>query len=92
MQDYVKSEGDKHIFTYKFPPSIQSLATLDYTIKIILPEGATDISYKVPYNVNISNNSTRFTYLDTPFTGRPVITMNIQNVMDDFDDTFQVKD
>lgn len=50
----------------------------DYTVRIILPEGASITDVKVPFSVDRSETK-HFTYLDT--TGRPVLVLTKRNVV-----------
>eukprot|EP01089_Gocevia_fonbrunei_P009145 TRINITY_DN2111_c0_g1_i2.p1 TRINITY_DN2111_c0_g1~~TRINITY_DN2111_c0_g1_i2.p1 ORF type:complete len:334 (-),score=75.42 TRINITY_DN2111_c0_g1_i2:32-1033(-) len=50
----------------------------ELTVSIILPEGATNIQVKSPWNAAIVNDK-RFTYLDT--SGRPVTTFVVKNLV-----------
>jgi len=43
----------------------------DYTLRVVLPEGATNIRWESPFEVESFSFSSHITYLDT--TGRPVI-------------------
>ncbi|KAH8105956.1 oligosaccharyl transferase alpha subunit [Cristinia sonorae] len=49
-------------------------------LKIILPEGATDIEFHPPFPALLNRLSTHITYLDT--TGRPAITLAYKNLTD----------
>ncbi|KAG7096965.1 hypothetical protein E1B28_004362 [Marasmius oreades] len=50
----------------------------DAEVKIILPEGAIDVEYAVPYPAVSSEVTTHITYLDT--VGRPAIVFKYQNL------------
>lgn len=43
----------------------------NYTLKVILPEGATDIKYEIPFEIDEKLEDLTFSYLDT--TGRPTL-------------------
>ena len=51
-------------------------------LRIILPEHSTDIKVTTPFPMEQSE-SKRFTYLDSPTAGRPVIVLNAKNVVSD---------
>ena len=51
----------------------------DYTIKVILPEGAQNIQTDSPHSVHQSS-SRRFTYLDF-LDGRPVVVLRTGNIV-----------
>jgi hypothetical protein len=46
----------------------------EFTLRVILPEAATVVSVDAPFPHNLSFTS-RYTYLDGPFFGRPVATL-----------------
>lgn len=46
----------------------------DHSLKVILPEGSTFVSVDFPIPHTLSH-SRRFTYLDSPFFGRPVVVL-----------------
>lgn len=50
------------------------------TVKIILPEGATDFTLKLPYDIQRKPDEKHFSYLDT--IGRPVIVLEKSNLVD----------
>mmetsp|Transcript_13654 Transcript_13654/g.18686 ORF Transcript_13654/g.18686 Transcript_13654/m.18686 type:complete len:450 (+) Transcript_13654:22-1371(+) len=57
----------------------------DMEIKVILPEGCSDIKVSVPYEVEQSR-TTRFTYLDSDLNGgRPVIILKAKNIVPEHD-------
>jgi len=54
-------------------------------IKVILPEGSTDISVNVPYTVEQSRTK-RFTYLYSDLNGgRPVVILRAKNLVEEHD-------
>lgn len=56
-------------------------------IKVVLPEGCTDINVQLPYEVTEQFDSRRFTYLDSTLTGgRPVVTIRARNVVEHHSD------
>ncbi|KAL3143549.1 hypothetical protein ABBQ38_002348 [Trebouxia sp. C0009 RCD-2024] len=59
----------------------------DLTVKVVLPEGASSISAKVPFPVNQSRE-VKHTYLDT--SGRPVVVLHKTNLVPDHDVPFTV--
>jgi len=50
---------------------IHDLISDEYTLKVILPEGAHDITYEFPFPVDEVKTETTFSYLDT--IGRPTL-------------------
>lgn len=98
ISQYVTSlskNKNRHTLAINFGPAIDNLAINDYTVRFILPEGARDIKYNYKYRVEKENgdgdgNEKRYTYLDSPFEGRPVIQFKRQNVVDDYDQIFEI--
>jgi len=59
-------------------------------LKVVLPEGASDISVSVPFEVETSYDRT-VTYLDVASVGRPVVVIKKNNLVNDHNQNFQVK-
>ena len=55
----------------------------EFTVKIILPEGASDISVNLPYDMEHSEREV-YKYLDMRPGGRKEITFSKRNVITDF--------
>jgi len=51
----------------------------DLTVRIILPEGARNFDFSIPFQIDGQSFDTHFTYLDT--TGRPVVVLQKKNVI-----------
>lgn len=58
-----------------------SFMTEEYELRVMLPEGATDIQVNLPFEAEIEEKL-EFSYLD--FIGRPVMVIKKQNVIDDY--------
>uniref|UniRef100_A0A6A7FUS7 Dolichyl-diphosphooligosaccharide--protein glycosyltransferase subunit 1 n=1 Tax=Hirondellea gigas TaxID=1518452 RepID=A0A6A7FUS7_9CRUS len=71
-------------FSIPFPNAVID----NLTVKVILPEGATDIEVSLPFEVDSYTMETLFSYLDT--TGRPVVVFNKKNVVDFHRQHFEV--
>lgn len=71
---------------FDLPPYLRGAVTDDLTVKVVLPEGSTDLRVDHPlgdYHVEEST-SRRFTYLDSSFGGgRPVLILHMKNVVDE---------
>jgi hypothetical protein len=50
-------------------------------VRVVLPEGAEVVRVKTPFEATRLADERRFTYLDTPLTGRPVITLTASNIV-----------
>lgn len=91
ISQYVTHKGNRHTLSINFGPAMKNLAIDDYILRFILPEGAKDIKYNFKYRVEKDNSDERrFTYLDSPFEGRPVVQFKRQNIVDDFDHIFEI--
>jgi oligosaccharyltransferase complex subunit alpha (ribophorin I) len=64
-----------------FSTPIEGAAVDDLTLKVILPEGATNVQVSLPFAVDGISDATRQTYLDTPVFGRPVVIIDKKNVV-----------
>lgn len=51
----------------------------DYKVKVILPEGATNIQVHLPFGIDSKEESLDYSTLD--FQGRPVVTLSKKNVI-----------
>uniref|UniRef100_K3W6J7 Dolichyl-diphosphooligosaccharide--protein glycosyltransferase subunit 1 n=1 Tax=Globisporangium ultimum (strain ATCC 200006 / CBS 805.95 / DAOM BR144) TaxID=431595 RepID=K3W6J7_GLOUD len=75
-------DGDKFKLEIDFSTSIEGAAVDDLTVKVILPEGSTNLQANLPFAVDsITDNTRRQTYLDTPLVGRPVLIISKKNVI-----------
>lgn len=78
---YLYHSGDKYALVMKFVDHVFDDQVIDHmTLKIILPEGSTDIHLKTPYSATREKDSLHYTYLDT--LGRPVITLRKDNLVE----------
>ncbi|CAI5717472.1 unnamed protein product [Peronospora destructor] len=73
--------GNKFKLKADFSTPVQDASVDDLTVKVILPEGATNIQVNVPFLVDRTSKTMRQTYLDTPAIGRPVVILNKKNVV-----------
>ena len=68
---------------------VDNMVVDETRIRIILPEGATNIELDVPYDVTRLEDSLHFTYLDT--TGRPVVEITAKNLVEHHIQDFKVQ-
>lgn len=69
---YLYNSGDKYVLKMRFVDHVYDDQVVEnLKVKIILPEGATNIKFRAPYAVNRGKDELHFTYLDT--FGRPVV-------------------
>jgi oligosaccharyltransferase complex subunit alpha (ribophorin I) len=75
----------KHSLQFDFFTIFDDVWVEDMEIKVVLPEGCSDIKVNVPYAVEQSR-TTRFTYLDSKFNGgRPVVIIKAKNIVPEHD-------
>lgn len=60
----------------------------DALVRIVLPEGSTNIEVETPYEVTRLLDSLHFTYLDTK--GRPVVQFSAKNLVENHIQEFKV--
>ncbi|CAH0481353.1 unnamed protein product [Peronospora belbahrii] len=82
--------GDKFKLKVDFSTPVKGVAVDDLVVKVILPEGATNVQVKVPFSVDSTSRTTRQTYLDTPAIGRPVVILSKKNVVAAHNKPFEV--
>jgi len=79
--EYLFNSGDQFVLKMPLIDHVVDNMVVDETrIRIILPEGATNIELDVPYDVTRLEDSLHFTYLDT--TGRPVVEITAKNLVE----------
>eukprot|EP01138_Halocafeteria_seosinensis_P014256 gb/GECG01014555.1/.p1 GENE.gb/GECG01014555.1/~~gb/GECG01014555.1/.p1 ORF type:complete len:472 (+),score=50.57 gb/GECG01014555.1/:1-1416(+) len=61
----------------------------DYTVKVVLPEGATNVEVDSPHSVK-RDSSRRFTYLDA-LEGRPIVVLRTSNIVKQHSGKVRVK-
>jgi hypothetical protein len=59
-------------------------------VRVILPEGAEVLSVKSGVDITVLPEERRYTYLDTPLTGRTVVTVVASNLVDQSNDKLTV--
>ena len=72
--------------TFGFP--FKEIIAEELTVRVILPEGASDIEYILPFDVDRTEFEERSSYLDV--TGRPVVVFYKKNAVDFHRKPFQV--
>jgi len=72
--EYIFFKGDVHVLNMRMIDHIyDDMLVEQVEVKIILPEGVSDIQLNTPFPISRSEDTKHFTYLDT--TGRTVITI-----------------
>ncbi|DAZ95504.1 TPA: hypothetical protein N0F65_001843, partial [Lagenidium giganteum] len=82
--------GNKFKLEMDFSTSVEGAAVDDLTVKVILPEGATNARVNLPFAVDSQSSTSRQTYLDTPLVGRPVLVIKKKNVIAQHNVPFEV--
>lgn len=72
------SENGRFIFNYTFDHDFSEIVAENYTLKVILPEGATDIKVHLPFGVDSVSEDLYFSTLD--YIGRPQLIIKKANV------------
>lgn len=87
---YLYNSGDQYMMKMRFVDHIFDDQVIDeMTLKIILPEGARDIEFAAPFEVDRSPNELHYTYLDT--IGRPVIIAHKKKLVEHHIQDFELK-
>jgi len=82
--------GSSYKLTLDFGIPFDDIWVEDYYVKVILPEGATNVKTSVPFDVEESR-SHRSTYLDTPVMGgRPIVVFRKTMVVKEHNQPFTV--
>ena len=82
---FIDSNSGRHSLKVDFFPPFEDVWVEDMEIKVVLPEGCTDIKVDVPYDVE-TKWTRRFTYLDSTFNGgRPVLSIRAKNLVEEHD-------
>lgn len=80
--------GSTYLLNVPFASNIGSLYIEDYTVKVILPEGAKVTKVSIPFDVE-QRQDKHFTYLDT--TGRTVVVLHKNHVVPEHNVFFQIE-
>lgn len=84
-------DGGRYNLKFSFFTPFSDVWVDDMEIKVVLPEGCTDIDVKVPHSGVERDSAVRFTYLDSEFNGgRPVVILRAQNLVEEHDEQGQV--
>ncbi|XP_050084627.1 dolichyl-diphosphooligosaccharide--protein glycosyltransferase subunit 1 [Anopheles aquasalis] len=88
--EYLFQNNDNFLLKMRVIDHIfDDMAIDEVVIKIILPEGSSNIKLIAPYSVNRHADSLHYTYLDT--FGRPVITFSKRNLVESHINDFNLK-
>lgn len=88
--EYLFSSGDQYVLKMRVIDHIfDDMVIEKATVKIILPEGTSNIKLIPPYSVTRLPDLVHYTYLDT--VGRPVIVFTKQNLVENHISDFNLK-
>jgi len=86
---YDANHPSRYILNVTFAKTFEEPVSIDeIVVRIIFPEGASDIQYRVPFEVDSQDHDKHFTYLDT--VGRPVLILQKNNIVGAHNQYFQV--
>jgi len=86
---YLFTQGSKYLLKMRFVDHIFDDMSIDHVhVKIVLPEGASDIRLNVPYGYKRGNDELHYTFLD--ITGRPIVTLSKDNLVEDHIQDFEL--
>ena len=80
IRQLVKTNGELFVLNTTFGFPFKDIIAEELEVKIILPEGATDLEWRLPFPIDSSATDLWFSYLDT--TGRPTIILRKKNAVD----------
>lgn len=83
-----RSDSTLYVLNITFSTNFDDVVIDHLTTRIILPEGASDVQIYTPFEVSEPKHSLHFTYLDT--SGRPVISVEKTNLVNEHNQYFQV--
>jgi len=87
--EYLFYKGNEYALKMRFVDHIyDDMLIDDFTLKIILPEGGSNIEFKAPFQFSRESDSIHYTYLDT--MGRPVIVVKKQNLVEQHIQDFEL--
>ncbi|KAG6699669.1 hypothetical protein I3842_08G077800 [Carya illinoinensis] len=87
LQDFLFHSEGKRYLNISFGSPINEVVIDTLIVKVVLPEGSTDISVSAPFPVK-QGQETKFSHLDV--VGRPVIVLEKTNVVPEHNQHFQV--
>jgi oligosaccharyltransferase complex subunit alpha (ribophorin I) len=89
LEDFVHTlKNGRYVFQADFVNGIENVPVDAHEVMVVLPEGATNIQFHLPFAVDSIEESKTFTYLDS--IGRPTFTLTKKAVADEHGVPFQV--
>ncbi|KDP36760.1 hypothetical protein JCGZ_08051 [Jatropha curcas] len=87
LQDFLFEAEGKRFLNISFASPINELVIDNLIVKVVLPEGSTDLSVSTPFPVK-QQQETKISHLD--IVGRPVVVLEKVNVVPEHNQYFQV--
>lgn len=88
--EYLFHSGDQYTLEMRLLDHVfDDMVVDELIVKIILPEGSTNIELNLPYSAMSLPDSRHYTYLDV--TGRPVISITKRNLVENHIQNFKLK-
>eukprot|EP01111_Echinosteliopsis_oligospora_P007813 TRINITY_DN2312_c0_g1_i1.p1 TRINITY_DN2312_c0_g1~~TRINITY_DN2312_c0_g1_i1.p1 ORF type:complete len:575 (-),score=154.45 TRINITY_DN2312_c0_g1_i1:153-1877(-) len=79
LHKYLSHSGDHFVLKINFASDLGNFYIEDYTLKVILPEGATNARVEIPFKGYEETHGRHYTYLDT--TGRYAVILRLRDVV-----------
>eukprot|EP01123_Difflugia_compressa_P013545 TRINITY_DN633_c0_g1_i1.p1 TRINITY_DN633_c0_g1~~TRINITY_DN633_c0_g1_i1.p1 ORF type:complete len:621 (-),score=144.06 TRINITY_DN633_c0_g1_i1:86-1948(-) len=84
-------DSSRYVLTFPFMADWEAGIAVDtQVLKVVLPEGAKDISVNVPFDVDDTTFDRTVTYLDVISVGRPVVILTKHNLVNDHNVNFEI--
>lgn len=78
----VEGDANQYALTVPFSVPFSELWVEELTVKVVLPEWATNMQVQLPFDVDEEYQTSRLTFLDTSLSGgRPVVVLKKRNVV-----------
>lgn len=88
--EHLYSSGSSYILKMRFLDHVyDDMVVEEMTLKVILPEGVSDVEFKAPYDVKRDEDTYHYTYLDT--VGRRVISASKRNLIEHHIQEFELQ-
>ncbi|XP_002157282.1 dolichyl-diphosphooligosaccharide--protein glycosyltransferase subunit 1 isoform X1 [Hydra vulgaris] len=89
VYEYLFRKGSNYVLKMRFIDHVFDDFVIDkVTVKVVLPEGATNIKVKFPFEIKQEKQELHKTYLDT--CGRPVFVMSKKNLVENHIQDFEL--
>lgn len=86
--NYITREGSRYTLAIDFAKDVEDAVIEEMEVRVIFPEGSTDIEIDAPHRIFGTEHGNRKTYLDVE--GRPVVSFRSSNLVSDHNDVLRV--